>query len=185
MQISAFRGNRTVTSLRLCSRAPWTTSSSTAISGTFYRANGRSYSGLPLPPAGRFRAPLFGENASMSDTARKSFIATLVAVLVIAGALALWHLKVLVALLLLALVISSAIRPGVEMLQRHRIPRPVGVLIHYVAFLAVIAFLLWLIVPRALDQVEGAIGTVPTSAQDVAKAAKHSHGIKHEILIGL
>ena len=121
----------------------------------------------------------------MSDTARKSFIATLVAVLVIAGALALWHLKVLVALLLLALVISSAMRPGVEFLHRHRIPRALGVAIHYVAFLAVIAFLLWLIVPRALDQVESAVGTIPTSAQDVAQAAKHSHGIKHEILVGL
>jgi predicted PurR-regulated permease PerM len=121
----------------------------------------------------------------MSDTARKSFIATLVAVLVIAGALALWHLKVLVALLLLALVISSAMRPGVEFLHRHRVPRALGVAIHYVAFLAVIAFLLWLIVPRALDQVESAVGTIPTSAQDVAQAAKHSHGIKHEILVGL
>ena len=121
----------------------------------------------------------------MSDTARKSFIATLVAVLVIAGALALWHLKVLVALLLLALVISSAMRPGVEFLHRHRVPRALGVAIHYVAFLAVIAFLLWLIVPRALDQVASAVGTIPTSAQDVAQAAKRSHGIKHEILVGL
>jgi predicted PurR-regulated permease PerM len=121
----------------------------------------------------------------MSDTARKSFIATLVAVLVIAGALAVWHLKVLVALLLLALIISSAMRPGVEWLQRHRIPRPLGVAIHYVVFLLVIAFLLWLIVPRALDQIGTAVGGIPTSTQDVARAAKHSHGIKHEILVGL
>jgi predicted PurR-regulated permease PerM len=121
----------------------------------------------------------------MSDTARKSFVATLVAVLVIAGALALWHLKVLVALLMLALIISSAMRPGVEWLHRHRIPRALGVAIHYVAFLAVIGFLLWLIVPRALDQVEAAVGTIPTSAQDVATAAKRSHGIKHEVLVGL
>jgi predicted PurR-regulated permease PerM len=121
----------------------------------------------------------------MSETAKKSFIATLVAVLVIAGALALWHLKVLVALLLLALIISSAMRPGVEWLHRHRVPRAAGVAIHYLAFLAVIAFLLWLIVPRALNQVEAAVGTLPTSAQDVAKAARHSHGIKHEILVGL
>ena len=34
MQISAFRGSRTVMSLRLCSRAPWTTSSSAAIEET-------------------------------------------------------------------------------------------------------------------------------------------------------
>src|SRR5919204_5259149 len=34
MQISAFRGSLTVTSFRLCSRAPWTTSSSAAIAPT-------------------------------------------------------------------------------------------------------------------------------------------------------
>jgi predicted PurR-regulated permease PerM len=121
----------------------------------------------------------------MSDTARKSFVATAVAVAVIAGALALWHLRVLVALLLLALVIASAMRPGVEWLARHRVPRGFGVALHYIGFLLLIAFLLWLIVPRALNQIENAVGTLPTSAQDVAKAARHSHGIKHEILVGL
>src|SRR4051794_3601108 len=37
MQISLFRGSRTVMSLRLCSRAPWITSSSAAISDPVYR----------------------------------------------------------------------------------------------------------------------------------------------------
>jgi predicted PurR-regulated permease PerM len=40
-------------------------------------------------------------------------------------------------------------------------------------------------VPRALDQVEAALGTLPTSTADVAAAAKKSHGIKHEILLGI
>jgi predicted PurR-regulated permease PerM len=133
----------------------------------------------------RLRARAFGENPCVGDTARKSFVASSVAVLVVAVALALWHLKVLVALLLLALIISSAMRPGVEWLHRHRIPRGIGVAVHYIGLLLVIGFLLWLIVPRALDQVEAAIGTIPTSAADVAQAAKHSHGIKHEILVGI
>jgi len=121
----------------------------------------------------------------MGETARKSLVATSVAVAVVAIALALWHLKVLVALLLLAIVISAAVRPGVEYLYRHRVPRGVGVAIHYVGFLAVIGLMLWLIVPRALNQVEAAVGTLPTSASDVAAAAKKSHGIKHEILVGI
>ena len=37
MQTSAFRGSRTVTSLRLCSRAPWTTSSSIGMRGSLPR----------------------------------------------------------------------------------------------------------------------------------------------------
>src|SRR5918912_440601 len=39
MQIRRFRGSRTVTSLRLCSRAPWTISSSEAMRSAVYRPN--------------------------------------------------------------------------------------------------------------------------------------------------
>jgi predicted PurR-regulated permease PerM len=126
-----------------------------------------------------------GENTQVNDTARKAFVASVVAVAVVASALALWHLKVLIALILLALIIASAMRPGVEWLRERRVPRPAGVALHYLAFVAAIGLLLWLIVPRALDQTEKALGTFPTSAEDVAQAAKKSHGIKHEILLGL
>ena len=121
----------------------------------------------------------------MSDVARKSFVATLVAVAVIAGALAIWHLKVLVALLLLGVIIASAMRPGVDWLNARHVPRTLGVAIHFVGFACAIGLLLWLIVPRALDQTEKAVGTLPTSKADVAEAARHSHGIKHEILVGI
>ena len=121
----------------------------------------------------------------MRETALKSLVATSVAVGVVAIALALWHLRVLVALLLLAIVISAAVRPGVEWLRERGIPRGFGVAIHYLGLLAVIGLLLWVIVPRALDQIETALGTLPTSADDVAKAAEKSHGIKHEILVGI
>jgi predicted PurR-regulated permease PerM len=126
-----------------------------------------------------------GQNHAMGETARKSLVATSVAVGVVAIALALWHLRVLVALLLLAIVISAAVRPGVEFLRKYGIPRALGVAIHYAGFLGAIALLLWLIVPRAIDQVQAAVGTLPTSGSDVAEAAKKSHGIKHEILVGI
>jgi len=128
-----------------------------------------------------------GETArkSVGETARKSLVATTVAVAVVAVALALWHLRVLVALLLLALIIAAAMRPGIELLYRHHIPRAWGVAIHYIGFLLAIGLLLWLIVPRALDQIEAALGTLPTSASDVADAARNSHGIKHDILVAL
>src|SRR3954453_11153031 len=121
----------------------------------------------------------------MGETARKSFVATVVALAVVVGAFALWHLKVLVALLLLAVVIASAMRPGVEWLHRHRIPRPAGVAIHYLGFLGVIALFLWLVVPRAIDQVSHALGGIPTSGEDVAPPAKHPTGINHQHLLGL
>jgi predicted PurR-regulated permease PerM len=121
----------------------------------------------------------------MGETARKAFVATLVAVAVIALALALWKIKIVIALIFLGLIIAAAMRPGVEWLARHRIPKPVGVALHYVAIAAALALLLWLAVPRAIDQVDQALGGVPTSQQALRDKAKHSTGIKHQFFVGV
>src|SRR2546430_9710533 len=49
MQTSAFRGSLTVTSFRLCSRAPWTTSSSAAIAASLLPSE-RTFPFGRLPP---------------------------------------------------------------------------------------------------------------------------------------
>jgi predicted PurR-regulated permease PerM len=117
--------------------------------------------------------------------ARKTFVITSVAVLTIAGFLALWKLKILVALLFLSFMIASAMRPGVETLARYRIPRIVGVLAHYAVLGGLIALFLWFVVPNLLHQVEHAIGNVPQTRAQLGKAAKNSTGIKHDVLVGL
>jgi predicted PurR-regulated permease PerM len=119
----------------------------------------------------------------MGGTARKAAIATLVALAIIVAALALWKIRIVIALLFLGFVIASAMRPSVEWLNRRaRVPRGVGVVIHYLCFLGVIALFLYLIVPVAIRQVDHAVGTVPTSTSQLHHAAEHSHGIRHEIL---
>jgi len=119
----------------------------------------------------------------MTGTARKAATATIVAVSIIVLALALWKLRLLIALLFLGFVIASAMRPSVEGLHRRaRVPRGVGVVIHYLGFLAAIGLFLYLIVPVAITQIDHAIGTVPTSQSQLHHAAVHSHGIRHEIL---
>jgi predicted PurR-regulated permease PerM len=129
---------------------------------------------------------LTGENhGAVGDVARKSFVATVVAVAVVVSAFALWHLKVLIALILLAIVIASAMRPGIEWLHKRRVPRSIGLLIHYLGLIVAVGLLLWVIVPRALDQIRNALGTLPTSSSDVARAARNSHGVKHEILVAI
>src|SRR5882724_1829080 len=52
MQMRAFRGSRTVMSLRLCSRAPWTISSSAAIES---HSTSRTYVRKAVPPAAQGR----------------------------------------------------------------------------------------------------------------------------------
>jgi predicted PurR-regulated permease PerM len=118
----------------------------------------------------------------MKETARRAFVASLIFVGVIALALALWKLRLLLAVFFLGLVIAAAMRPGVEALHRHHIPKLVGVLLHYVALAGAIALLLWLVVPIAQHQISHA---VPTSRAQLNKAAKNSHGFKHTILVAI
>src|SRR4051794_41917282 len=74
-------------------------------------------------------------------------------------------------------------RPGIESLARRGIPRGAGVALHYLAVVGLIALFAWLVVPRALGQVETALGvsSVPTSAGDPTPAAPHSTRGQHQI----
>jgi len=101
---------------------------------------------------------------------------------VVVAALALWELKVLLLLLFLALVIAAAMRPGVDALARRRVPRGVGVLLHYAVLAGGVALFLWLVVPTARDQLAAA---VPTSRAELKSQAAKSTGIKHDILVAI
>jgi predicted PurR-regulated permease PerM len=119
-------------------------------------------------------------------TARRAATATLVAVAIVVLALALWKIRIVIALLFLGFVIASAMRPSIEWLYRRaQIPRSIGVVIHYLCFLAAVGLFLYLIVPVAITQIDHAIGQVPTSRSQLHSAAVHSHGIRHEILSAL
>jgi predicted PurR-regulated permease PerM len=116
------------------------------------------------------------------DTARRAFLATVVVLGVVALALALWKLRLLLALLFLAFTIAAAMRPGVEALRRYGIPRGIGILVHYAVLSGLVALLLGSVVPRAIDQVERAVGNVPTSRAELREEARASSGLKREIL---
>jgi predicted PurR-regulated permease PerM len=117
-------------------------------------------------------------------TARKALLIAAVAVGVVAVALALWKIRMVIALIFVAMTVAAAMRPGVEALQARRIPRSVGVLLHYVALLGLVALLLWLIVPQAISQVEQALGGTGTHTQ-LQRAAAHTSGLEHQFLVGL
>jgi len=122
----------------------------------------------------------------MGATARRAATATLVALSIVVAALALWKIKAVIALIFLGFIIAAAMRPSVDWLDRRaRVPRGLGVLIHYLTLLGLLALVLWLIVPRALSQIEQAVGTVPTTSSQLQHQANHSTGIKHEILVAI
>jgi predicted PurR-regulated permease PerM len=121
----------------------------------------------------------------MRHTAARAAIAALVIGGVVVVALALWKLKVLIALLFLAFIISAAMRPSVDALARRRVPRAAAILLHYAALLGLLIALLTAVVPRALDQVQSAIGDLPSTRAELRAEARGSNGIKHRILIGI
>jgi len=116
----------------------------------------------------------------MKDTAKHVAVATLVVLGIVALALALWKLKLVIALIFLGVIIASAMRPSIEGLRRRGVPRPAGLLLHYLVLFALVGLFLWLVVPRAIDQVQGAL-QADTKAQ-IHREATHSKGIRHEVL---
>jgi len=116
----------------------------------------------------------------MKETASRAFLATLVAVSVVVAVIALWKLRLLIALIFFAFIVAAAMRPSVEALKRRRVPRGIGIGIHYLALAGFIALLLWLVVPRAVDQVQAAIGGDALRAE-----ARGETGLRHDALIAL
>ena len=121
----------------------------------------------------------------MASTAKRAAVATLVVGGVVVVALALWKIRILVALLFLAVIVAAAMRPGVERLARHRVPRGVGIGLHYIALFAFITGVLWLAVPRATDQVSRAVESLPSTPEELEAEANASSGWRRDVLEGL
>jgi predicted PurR-regulated permease PerM len=119
----------------------------------------------------------------MVETAKRTAIATLVVAGIVVAILALWQLRLVVALLFSAMIIAAALRPSIDWLARHRVPAPIGLLLHYGAFVAAITIALAFAVPAARHQVDHALS--PNGKAEVARAAKHSTGVKHQVLTAL
>ncbi|MBA3717334.1 MAG: AI-2E family transporter [Actinobacteria bacterium] len=119
----------------------------------------------------------------MRQTVRRAFVSSAIFVGVVVLALALWKIRLLLALLFFGFIIAAAMRPGVAFLHdRLRIPRIAGILLHYAGLVGLFALLLYFVVPTAKHQIAAA---VPTSQSELNQATKHSKGIKHEILRGI
>jgi predicted PurR-regulated permease PerM len=121
----------------------------------------------------------------VNETARRAFVAALVFGGVLLLALALWKLRVLIALLFLAFIVAAAMRPGIEAMRRRGVPRGVGLGVHYAALFGLLTLLLWLVVPRALDQVESALGDLPETRSEIRDEARESSGVRRQVLEGV
>jgi predicted PurR-regulated permease PerM len=119
----------------------------------------------------------------MSYTAKRAAVATLVVGGIVVGGIALWQLRLVVALIFSAMIIAAAMRPGVDWLARHRVPRSIGLALHYLFLLGLIALGLYFAVPAAVHQVDHALS--PSGKAEIARTARHSTGLKHQVFEAL
>jgi predicted PurR-regulated permease PerM len=106
--------------------------------------------------------------------------ATAAALAVAALAFGIWQVRSVIILLLLAVTLAAAIRPGVEWLGRHRVPEPVAILLHFLVVGGALALLVWLAVPPALHQIgdaldQHAVGATGTRERVLTWLQHHLH----------
>jgi predicted PurR-regulated permease PerM len=119
----------------------------------------------------------------MRTTAQRVALATLIVIAIVAVALALWKLKLVIALVFLAFILAAALRPSIERLAKWGVPRSGGLALHYLAIAGLIGLALWFVVPRAVDQVQNALGG--STQAEIHQQATHSKGLKHELLTAI
>jgi predicted PurR-regulated permease PerM len=116
----------------------------------------------------------------MAETARRAFVGALVIGGVLVLALALWKIRILVALMFLAFIIAAAMRPGIDALRRRRVPRGIGIALHYLGLIGLVAVLLWAVVPRAITQISTALDDL-----ELDEEAQESSGWRRDVLTGV
>jgi predicted PurR-regulated permease PerM len=98
-------------------------------------------------------------------------------VVVVAIAFGLWRLRDVIVLLILALTFAAAIRPGVEWLQRHRVPGALAIFLFFAAGIGTFVVFFWLALPPALHEIAQAVRRSHLGATD------HSTGFRHDVLV--
>lgn len=118
------------------------------------------------PTATRDR-PLWG---ALSRPYAAGFFLTLGGLTALALGLAMTSLSTVLIYVAIALFVALALDPVVRMLVRRGIRRAWGILITFVALAAIIAGMLWLVLPPVVRQIEQFVRDVPSIVNDVLQS---------------
>lgn len=95
-----------------------------------------------------------GNSTVITIKASTVFKAALAILLLIAGAWFLYHLRQKIILLALAMFVATLVDPGVQFLERHKIPRSFAILLHYLVAIFVILLAIVQIIPLIAQQIQ-------------------------------
>ena len=88
-------------------------------------------------------------------------------VLFLLALVVLWQVRTLIVLLFISFVLMEALNPTVTRLEKHKIPRPLGIFLLYIIILGVISFVVAGIIPILTEQTTGLIQTLPQALKNI------------------
>jgi len=99
---------------------------------------------------------------------------TIKTLLILAGVALLWYLRDIVLILLAAVVIASAMEPGIRPMVRWGLPRILSVIFMYVVVIAAFGAIVIFFIPPILQDTAGFFAHLPSTLQSFDAAAGHS-----------
>ncbi len=87
---------------------------------------------------------------------------------IIALAAVLFYLKGIVIIVLTAIVISSAVEPGIVWFEKRNLPRLIGVVAVYLFVLVIVGILFLSIIPIFLQDISGVVASIPTYLNQIS-----------------
>ena len=109
-------------------------------------------------------------------------MAAIVVGAIVVAAVALWKVRLLIAMLFLAFIVAAAMRSGIERLKARGVPRGAGLAVHYLVLIAAVVVLVAVAVPVAVEQVTEA---VPAQQTEFREEAREATGFRHEVLVAV
>lgn len=96
----------------------------------------------------------------------------------------LYLIKDILAVLFVALIISSAVDPSVDWMQRKKIPRALGILFIYAAFFIVFSFAVYMIIPPIIEEAGELASNFPRILDKIISsfATIKGYALEHGIL---
>lgn len=91
--------------------------------------------------------------------------------------IALFYLREIITALIFAMVVASGIEPGVQWFRRYRVPRIMAVLIMYLVAIAILAGVVYLVVPSLLDEFKGFLDSFPSYQRTLLQELRSFKGL--------
>ena len=103
-------------------------------------------------------------------TTRRVILATVVVLLVAVSFLLLYRFRMVVLIVFAGVVVSMAMAPSVDWLQRHRLPRAVSVIVIYLILLVLLIAFVVLLVPPIVEQLSATVPKIESYYRDLKAA---------------